>query len=183
MLRRASAQAPGQDDLFTEDVSLVLPARLAVEGKILGSATRQQAVPAAQTLCRLRPFTVRRVCGFETTLKSGETLKILSAKTATGLDADLVLLVPNAQHPKDIKAALERGEGRWIRPTPFNPTLLGAPEMATRLANVTASWEDAFHLREGRPAADDKPAYPGLRRPQIGALHAALAHATRNTLH
>jgi len=100
MLTRASAKAPGQGDLFTEEVSLVLPARLAVEGKILGSATRQQAVPAAQTLCRLRPFTVRRVCGFEPTLKSGETPKILSAKTAATLDADLILLVPNGQRPK-----------------------------------------------------------------------------------
>lgn len=181
MLIRATTKAPGQDDLFTEEVSLVLPARLAVEGKVLGSATRQQAVPAAQTLCRLKPFTVRRVGGFETILKSGETLKILGAKTATKLDADLVLLVPNAQHSKEIKDALERGEGRWIRPIPLNPAMLGAPEMATRLANVTASWEDSFHLREGRPATDGKPAYPGLRRPQIGALHAALAHATRST--
>lgn len=181
MLIRTTTKAPGQDDLFTEEVSLVLPARLAVEGKVLGSATRQQAVPAAQTLCRLRPFTVRRVGGFETILKSGETLKILSAKTATKLDADLVLLVPNAQHSNEIRDALERGEGRWIRPIPLNPAALSAPEMATRLSNVTASWEDAFHLREGRPAADGKPAVPGLRRPQIGALHAALAHATRST--
>jgi superfamily II DNA or RNA helicase len=181
MLRRATAKAPGQDDLFTEDVALLLPARLAVEGKVLGSSTRQQAVPAVQTICRLRPFTIRRVGGFETTLKSGETLKILSVKTMTKLDADLVLFVPRAQHPNAIKAALERGEGLWIRPTPLNPALLGAPEMMTRLANVTVSWEDAFHLREGRPAAGDKPASPGLRRPQIGALHAALAHATRST--
>jgi superfamily II DNA or RNA helicase len=28
---------------------------------------------------------------------------------------------------------------------------------------------------------DGQPAQPGLRRPQIGALHAALAHATRST--
>jgi len=53
--------------------------------------------------------------------------------------------------------------------------------MQQRLAGVTASWEDAFHLSEGRPATDNKPTYPGLRRPQIGALHAALAHATRST--
>jgi superfamily II DNA or RNA helicase len=181
MLIRTTTKASGQDDLFTEEVSLVLPARLGVEGKVLGSVTRQQAVPAAQTLCRLRPFTVRRVAGFETILKSGETLKILSAKTATKLDAELVLLVPNAEHSNDIRDALERGEGRWIRPMPLNPAALSALEMATRLFNVTASWGDAFHLREGRPAADGKPAVPGLRRPQIGALHAALAHATRST--
>jgi hypothetical protein len=39
-------------------------------------------------------------------------LKILSAKTTAKLDADLVLLVPDAQQPKDIRQALERGEFR-----------------------------------------------------------------------
>ncbi|ALN72278.1 DEAD/DEAH box helicase [Aureimonas sp. AU20] len=181
MLTRANATAASQDDLFSEEVSLRLPARLAVDGKVMGSSTRQQAVPATEAVCRLKPFTVRRVGGFETILKSGETLKILSAKTATQLEADLVLLVPDALHPKDIGAALERGEGSWIRPTPLNPASLSAPEMASRLERVTASWEDAFHLREAHAATDVKPAAPGLRRPQIGALHAALAHATRST--
>lgn len=181
MPARPNIKAPGQDDLFTEVVSLRLPARLAVEGKVLGSSTRQQAAPSIQTVCRLKPFTVRRVGGFETILKSGETLKILSAKTTTKLDTELVLLVPNAKHPKEIQDALERGEGRWIRPAALDPALLAAPDMTSRLVAVTASWEDAFHLREGRAVADGNPAVIGLRRPQIGALHAALAHATRST--
>ncbi|MER9375456.1 DEAD/DEAH box helicase family protein [Mesorhizobium sp. M0491] len=181
MHARTDATAPRQDDLFTEEVSLLLPARMAVEGRVLGSTTRQQAGPSIQAICRLKPFTVRRVGGFETTLSNGQTLIVLSGKTATKLDADLVLLVPDAQHPEEIKAALERGEGRWLRPTPLNPALVSVPDMTTRLAAVTVSWDDAFHLREGRAAADGKPAVPGLRRPQIGALHAALAHATRST--
>jgi hypothetical protein len=85
----ATAKAPGQDDLFTEEVPLLLPTRLAVEGKVMDSSTRRQDVPAMQTVCRLKPFTVRRAGGFETILKSGETLKILSAKTATKLEAGL----------------------------------------------------------------------------------------------
>ncbi|MER9349841.1 DEAD/DEAH box helicase family protein [Mesorhizobium sp. M0227] len=181
MHARTDATAPRQDDLFTEEVSLLLPARMAVEGRVLGSTTRQQAGPSIQAICRLKPFTVRRVGGFETTLSNGQTLIVLSGKTATKLDADLVLLVPDAQHPEEIKAALERGEGRWLRPTPLNPALVSVPDMTTRLAAVTVSWDDAFHLREGRAAADGKLAVPGLRRPQIGALHAALAHATRST--
>ena len=78
MLTRANATAASQDDLFSEEVSLRLPARLAVDGKVLGSSTRQQAVPATEAVCRLKPFTVRRVGGFETILKTGETLKILA---------------------------------------------------------------------------------------------------------
>ncbi|RWD62840.1 MAG: DEAD/DEAH box helicase [Mesorhizobium sp.] len=181
MHARTDATAPGQDDLFTEEVSLLLPARMAVEGRVLGSTTRQQAEPSIQAICRLKPFTVRRVGGFETTLSNGQTLIILSGKTATKLHADLILLIPDAQHPKEIKEALERGEGRWLRPTPLNPALLSVPDITTRLAAVTMSWDDAFHLREGRAAMDGRPAVPGLRRPQIGALHAALAHATRST--
>jgi hypothetical protein len=79
-----------QDDLFNQEVSLLLPARLAVDGKVLGSAVRQLAVPARRETCRLRPFSIRRVNGYEATLNSGETLKIISARTATRLDADHV---------------------------------------------------------------------------------------------
>jgi hypothetical protein len=70
MAAPANAKAPGQDDLFSEEVTLLLPARLAVEGKVVGSATRQQDVPAMQTVCRLKPLAFRRVSGFETILKA-----------------------------------------------------------------------------------------------------------------
>jgi hypothetical protein len=63
-----------------------------VDGKVLGSAVRQLAVPALRETCRLRPFSIRRVNGYETTLTSGETLKIINARTATRLDANLILL-------------------------------------------------------------------------------------------
>lgn len=49
MLTRATAKAPEQDDLFSEDVTLLFPALLALEGRLLGSAVRQQAVPSALT--------------------------------------------------------------------------------------------------------------------------------------
>ncbi|MBA4174890.1 MAG: helicase, partial [Hyphomicrobium sp.] len=128
MLTRATAKAPEQDDLFCEEVTLMFPALLALEGRLLGSAVRQQAVPSALTPCRLKPFTVRRVSGFEANLKSGVTLKIISAKTAASLDADLVLLVPGAITAQSIREALERGEGRWLHPKPIDPAALSAQD-------------------------------------------------------
>lgn len=172
MLTRVTAKAPEQDDLFSEEVTLLFQAVLAPEGRLLGSAVRQQAALSALNQCRLKPFTVRRVSGFEANLKSGETLKIISAKTAASLDSDRVLLVPGATTAQSIREALERGEGRWLHPKPIDPTGLSAQDMQQRLTRVTASWEDAFPLSEGRPATDDKPLYPELRRPQIGTLHA-----------
>ena len=64
---------------------------------------------------------------------------------------------------------------------PIHVDTLSRQARVERLAAVSASWSGAFHLREGRAAESERPAQPGLRRPQIGALHAALAHATRST--
>jgi len=181
MASRKRPPSPAQDDLFNEEVSLLLPPRLTINGRVLGSPVRQLAVPSLRETCRLRPFSIRRVNGYEAILKSGETLKIISARTATQLEADLILLVPGASEPSKIAEALEFGEGRWINITPTDIAALDAAARRERLALVAASWQDAFHLRESRPAENGRPAVPGLRRPQIGALHAALAHATRST--
>ena len=170
-----------QDDLFNPEVSLLLPPRLAVDGKVLGSPVRQLAVPALRVSCRLQSFSIRRVNGYEATLVSGGTLKIISTKTATQLEADLVLLVPGATEPSKIAEALELGEGRWVNIVPANIGALDTRVRGGLLAAVTSSWQEAFHLREGRSADNGVSAKPGLRRPQIGALHAALAHATRST--
>lgn len=181
MASRKQQTVNGQAGLFDDEVRLLIPQRLAVEGKVLGSPVRQLEVPSSLETCRLRPFAVRRVNGYETTLSSGESLKIINSKTATELDADLVLLVPAAAEPKAIVDALEAGQGRWINITPTNIAELDRNARNERLAAVSRSWQDAFHLREGKPATDDRPAQLGLRRPQVGALHAALAHSTRST--
>ena len=181
MASRKRPASPVQDDLFNKEVSLLLPPRLAIDGRVLGSPVRQLAVPALRETCRLRPFSIRRVNGYEATLKSGETLKIISARTATRLAADLILLVPGASEPTKIAEALELGEGRWVNIAPTDIGALDAAARGERLAVVAASWQDALHLRESRPAENGRPAVRGLRRPQIGALHAALAHATRST--
>lgn len=181
MATRKRPTGSNQDDLFNPEVELLLPARLAIDGKVLGSPVRQLAVPARRVRCRLRPFAVRRVNGYETTLETGEILKIISAKTATSLEADLVLLVPGATEPERIAEALELGEGRWTNAPPTSVDTLDRSARAERLKAVSASWLDAIHLREGRAVVNGQAAQPGLRRPQIGALHAALAHATRST--
>ncbi|WP_292084033.1 MULTISPECIES: DEAD/DEAH box helicase [unclassified Brevundimonas] len=181
MGRPISADPIEQDDLFAEDVTLDLPPVFALEGRLLGSPIRQQARPQTKIDCRLKPFTFRRTSGFKANLSSGETLVVVGSKTSTKFEADLVLLAPGAVHAGDVAAILERGDGRWLFPLPVDPSSLSDEEMQARLGAVTLSWEDAVHLRESRPAAVGRPAAPGLRRPQIGALHAALAHATRST--
>ena len=61
MASRKRPTGSNQDDLFNPEIELLLPARLAVDGKVLGSPVRQLAVPAKRVRCRLRPFAIRRV--------------------------------------------------------------------------------------------------------------------------
>ena len=164
MASRKRPTGSNQDDLFNPEIELLLPARLAIDGKVLGSPVRQLAVPAKRVRCRLRPFAIRRVNGHETTLESGEILKIISAKTTTPLEADLILLVPGATEPERIAAALELGEGRWMNVPPTSIDTLDCSARSERLKAVSASWIDAIHLREGRAAADGQPAQPHVRR-------------------
>jgi hypothetical protein len=55
MASRKRPTGSNQDDLFNPEIELLLPARLAVDGKVLGSPVRQLAVPAKRVRCRLRP--------------------------------------------------------------------------------------------------------------------------------
>lgn len=76
MASRKRPARPVQDDLFNEEVSLLLPPAPCDRGKVLGSPVGQLAVPASREACRLRRFSIRRVNGYEATLKSGEMLMI-----------------------------------------------------------------------------------------------------------
>lgn len=89
--------------------------------------------------------------------------------------------MPGAAQPAQIADALELDRGRWMNVPPANIAAMDRAARVERLAAIFASWADAVYLREARSADSGQPARPGLRRPQVGALHAALAHATRST--
>lgn len=143
MASRTRSNGPNQDDLFNPEVELLLPA-LFIDGKVLGSPVRQLAVPARRVRCRLRPFAIRRVNGYETTLDSGEILKVISGKTATPLEADLILLVPGATEPEQIVEALELGAGRWMNALPIGIDTLDRSARVERLQVVSAPGSTPF---------------------------------------
>ncbi|MCV0062827.1 hypothetical protein KUC69_30985 [Pseudomonas aeruginosa] len=145
---------PTQEDLFHEEVSLLLPERFVINCKVLNNPVRQLARPETRELCRLRPFSLRQIAGYEATLPSGEILRIINTKTSAQLNVDLVLLVPGASDPAEISLALERGEGRWVANAMIDLSMLDAAARNARLKAITASWDDAFLLRESRPAKD-----------------------------
>ena len=168
-------------DLFAEEVLLSLPSRYALCGQLFRNPLEQLAQPAESLPCKLQHFAVKHVAGLEGRLPSGELLRIIPRRTATRIDADLLLLVPGAVQPSEVAAALGRGEGTWLAPASAKAGDETLAQAGQRTRQVIASWKDAFTIREGRLPARPDESLPGLRRPQVGAIHAALAHATRST--
>lgn len=62
---------------------------------------------------------------------------------------------------------------KWLRPLPL--TTMSAAELHARADGVVRSWRGNFELRQ------ETSDLPGLRQPQVGALHAVLAHWTRSS--
>ena len=118
---------------------------------------------------------------FEFALQSGKSFLVVAKKTLAAVDGEPVLLVQNAETVETIQQALERGGGSWLSPRPQKPLALSTDDAAAICAGVLNSWVDQFNFRENHSGTEFTPEARGLRRPQVGALHAALAHATCST--
>jgi hypothetical protein len=108
-------------DLFAEEVVLSLPPLYALRGQLSGNPLEQLGRPAETLTCKLQHLAVKHVAGFEARLPSGALLRIIPQKTATKIDADLLLLVPGVV--LSVPAQLQRcrgiagrtGDRRYVR--------------------------------------------------------------------
>ncbi len=159
---------------------LQLPVHFALDGSVIGSTLRQVRSKAGFYQGTMQRVELGRLLAFRFIFEPGKSFLIVSKKTTVAVDEPL-LLVPGAESAEAIHEALAKGEGKWISPRPDRPSALSADEAAAICHSVLDSWRDQFAFREGSPATESDPEVPGLRRPQVGALHAALAHATSST--
>src|ERR1700739_2916516 len=97
--------------------------------------------------------------------------------------ADEILILPNGKNfpdgyqrvligaPDPTRASNDLSKGEW-RKHPLLPVDGAEPDYADRIAEVLNSWNGAFSFVEESPARN----VIGLRRPQIGGVHAAHMH-------
>ncbi|WP_292512720.1 DEAD/DEAH box helicase family protein [Mesorhizobium sp.] len=176
--RSSAAIEEVANDSEPPEVHLHLPAALSIDGSMARNPIRQFARRAGTQKGTLEPFALKRLRGFRFRSASGESAVIVSKKTLTAVAGEPVLLVPGADTPEAIQDGLARGLGVWLSPRPAKPAVLPAEEARAACTAVMDSWRGQFSFREGVPATDATPQVPGLRKPQVGALHAALAHVT-----
>lgn len=92
--------------------------------------------------------------------------------TKVAVDAEATLLMEGLRTAGDVLSPDRQAAARWIGPAPVNPAREDVVDAERRCADIVASWDGAFTFRE----EDRDRGVRGLRRPQIGALYAALAH-------
>ena len=102
------------------------------------------------------------------------------AKVLTGSDGTSLLITTNRadkKHPNYTEVLLEdSGRFTWLRHRRIDEASLARREGDRSAArdNIRATWNGAFRYRDATLTSDGK----GLRLPQLGALHATLAHWT-----
>jgi superfamily II DNA or RNA helicase len=99
-------------------------------------------------------------------LSSGDRIVVTDRKLTPPSDVDGVLYVP------------PEGEARWLWHKRLEQLkdLVAAEGWRAVSRQVTDSWEDAFRFRSELRNKNGEVTKPGLRPPQIGALHAIGAH-------
>ncbi|NEI22868.1 DEAD/DEAH box helicase family protein [Rhizobium leguminosarum] len=167
------------DTLFKEDLEISVPAQFELSGRIHGALINSLKRPGGKLSSVANEFTERRLQGVFIRTTDGEReITVIPRKTDIEILSAEILRHPAAARMADLKASTTPGV--WIKPQPINPSSIATEAFEGVLAEISDSWRDAFSYSEERVIGDTI-IQPGLRTPQIGAIHATLGHWTAST--
>lgn len=168
------ASRRGDSDGERNELDVHLPALHCLSERVIGSPIRQLLFADGPARATATEFRKRLVKGTIVLLDNHAivtpVLVIPKATSAKELP-DHILLAPDGI-PVDAVAA---SGCRWLRPR-FNPLPAAGATAELYCRAVRESWKGAFTFRQER--YEDGKLVPGLRPPQIGALHNILGHWT-----
>lgn len=143
-----------------------LPPVYALDFRLLGSPIRQVAVPALDATCSVARFSRDRVSGHLISIENSPEVLALRDRPRRPPSYERIL-VAGLDASGDV---FEAGKGTWFRhPEIREPTNF---DFAQEIQGIEQSWAGAFAYVQEDPQRN----IVGLRRPQIGAIHAVHAH-------
>lgn len=154
-----------------------LPAQFEISGAILDSPVRQLRRPEGIVEARTTMYGRGRSAGQLIAYPDGRRTLVVPRLISLpeGIDE---LLVSDGDFSSEMPAANPSWTyARWMAPRPLDPSDLTTGEWERRRQQVVDSWSGQFSFRRER-RRNGQVIAPGLRAPQIGALHATLAHWT-----
>jgi len=164
----------GQPDFFDVKTDLLLPARLELKGAVHGNPLNGYAFLSHIRHVQLYRYSKRGVSGHLAQIDGEDGIFVATKPTNSAVPAGAVLVVPGVSDVGQLCDPALQARAEWHRPKPVNPSLEAIDDGEARCKTITASWAGQFVFRQ-----EDRGSTPpqnGLRRPQIGALYAALAH-------
>jgi hypothetical protein len=158
-------------DLFTERVSITLPERYLLRGRVAGNLVRQLSVPQADRDVALDA----NAKGYFSDVAEQPRIALLRRGLKPPPSYDQIVQIDEVMPISSIQEVLSRPSVRWQRPAPLEPAKISLEDFPERHKAIRATWKDALSLREEEYKGDRRVAM-GFRPPQIGAIHAIKAH-------
>lgn len=158
-------------DLFTERVSITLPERYFLRGRIAGNVVRQLGAPRTERKLALDYNTK----GFFSDVAERPSVALLRRGLKPPRTHDQIVRIDEVVPISSLDEVLSRPSVRWQKPAAREPAEMTLEEFAELHKAIRSTWIDALSLREEQ-YEDDRPVVSGFRPPQIGAIHAIKAH-------
>ncbi|MBB4508076.1 DEAD/DEAH box helicase [Rhizobium leguminosarum] len=159
-------------DLFTEKMTVVLPTRYALRGRVAGNLIRH--VAHFEEAVELPINSTSR--GYFTDASAERQIAFIRRGLKLPTDYEQIIRIDEVAPNATLQDVLVHPSVRWLKPAPFEPKDLDLQSFSQRHSEIRTSWQDALSLREERYDGDDNLIAFGFRPPQIGALHAIKAH-------
>ena len=162
-------------DLFAQNILFAVPELIGVHGRIGGALIKKVRMPPRERKLSLSELHQRQLKGVLGEADDGYRIAFVDRPTNASIDADEVFIIDNASSVDACISSLSTGTAERLKPRPLNPARCEPEVLARTTKAVQAAWEGKFELREERVASDAITS-AGLRSPQVGAVHASLAH-------
>jgi superfamily II DNA or RNA helicase len=171
-LRKQRAASAPDVSLFDPRGTVAFPPRVEVLGSVHKNPICGFAHAALTTRVQVTAHSVRGVNGFMTTLPGGASVFLAPRKTSILSDATATLVVDEFSNTDELFEPARQKDAAWSAPKPINPARESIDECERRCKAIVQMWGGKFVFAQ----EDLDTGKNGLRRPQIGALYAVLAH-------
>lgn len=162
-------------DLFSTQVVMSLPERVAVYGRLSGNLVKGLAQPDRQIEVTVSELASTHGRSLRCTSPDGFTFAVVDRDTTSLQGCAAVLRVDDTSSMEAVLDQLSNKRGRWLLPRPRKPGTR-APDLVSKDTDAIAfGWKDEL-LLIAEDFDGENQVRKGLRPPQIGAIYATKAH-------
>lgn len=156
-------------------MKLNLPSIFVIDTSFIGNSIQQLILPIEKVSATLEVFTQGNIKGykiaFDDTSKAPALALHQNAQSITGFSQIIKFKLTGIT---DEEVADAISDGTWIKHPFLNKVLKRNTNFSKRAEKIAKSWNNTFTFSKEDSATGAK----GLRKPQLGALHAIQAHWT-----